>query len=798
MAVQKMKVLQYGLVLLLLLTFYSDFTSAKHDEKEKRAIRLFERNDQKRDPEPKRVPGAQARATVKPQRKLNAVELKRSEDVEKSKFVDSKNIPAKGAEWQNSQCKNLQHLMKRKQFAVKKIDEAIHRLVNNTKLAQSDIEFRVKTLKVFQAELEDSARLTFEVLDWLQQALQGNYKDFENIKKSSQMRLALLRDVTLSEEQMFNILIEAEKSQEEKIEKEQQTNGNGTHVESILSGILLEVAKAADRLERDLNDHVFDNAVKENAQDKGANIEAVIRLHDTDNNKNKTASQGDEGGAMKLVDAHDNQYVLSKGKDSTVPVEDHHFIEDVIFLTLLAFIFGWLCTLVQLPNMFGYILSGVVLGPSGLSCIKSVVQVETLGEFGVFFILFSVGLEFSPDKLKRVFRIATVGSFLMMALTILFGVLIGHCIKSTPNESAFISACLSLSSTPLVVKFIGNGKDEEENTNHESAVEHHRGRRRTDLDYSSVLLGILVMQDILLGVLIALLPAIAGHASSDEISANDLVLEYFHLGVKLVASFIAIILLTFVLAKFLIGPVYKFLFSRGNREMSMLATIVIAFTMLMVTNFLNISMELGCFLAGAIVSSQGHHVAEQVGRLISSVKDFLGCLFFASIGLHVFPTFLAFEITILTTFTLAIVGFKFFSNVAVLHFLLPKHSRPVKWIVSAGLAQVSEFSFVLGSRARRLGLISREVYLVILSVTTLSLLFAPVLWYATLWHLRLKSLAPARTRSRHTSLETLESDTTREEITSNSYDGIGMSSPHHVHNVDMMNGLGHLRSEPDS
>ncbi|PNI38132.1 TMCO3 isoform 9, partial [Pan troglodytes] len=64
--------------------------------------------------------------------------------------------------------------------------------------------------------------------------------------------------------------------------------------------------------------------------------------------------------------------------------------------------------------------------------------------------------------------------------------------------------------------------------------------------------------------------------------------------------------------------------------------------------------------------------------------------------------------------------------------ILPRSSQYIKWIVSAGLAQVSEFSFVLGSRARRAGVISREVYLLILSVTTLSLLLAPVLWRAAI------------------------------------------------------------------
>lgn len=152
------------------------------------------------------------------------------------------------------------------------------------------------------------------------------------------------------------------------------------------------------------------------------------------------------------------------------------------------------------------------------------------------------------------------------------------------------------------------------------------------------------------------------------------------------------------------------------------------FLMLTVTELLDVSMELGCFLAGALISSQGHMVTEEVMSCIEPIRDFLAIIFFASIGLHVFPTFVIYELTILLSLTLTLVLMKFVLAVLVLSLILPKSSQYIKWIVSSGLAQVSEFSFVLGSRARRSGIISREVYLLILSVTTLSLLLAPVLW----------------------------------------------------------------------
>lgn len=154
------------------------------------------------------------------------------------------------------------------------------------------------------------------------------------------------------------------------------------------------------------------------------------------------------------------------------------------------------------------------------------------------------------------------------------------------------------------------------------------------------------------------------------------------------------------------------------------------FAMLTITEMLDVSMELGCFLAGALMSSQGHLITEEVMACIEPIRDFLAIIFFASIGFHVFPTFVLYELTVLLVLTFSLVIMKFFIAGLVLSLILPKSSQGIKWIVSAGLAQVSEFSFVLGSRARRAGIISREVYLLILSVTTLSLLLAPALWKA--------------------------------------------------------------------
>uniref|UniRef100_A0A8C0E2L6 Transmembrane and coiled-coil domains 3 n=1 Tax=Balaenoptera musculus TaxID=9771 RepID=A0A8C0E2L6_BALMU len=371
---------------------------------------------------------------------------------------------------------------------------------------------------------------------------------------------------------------------------------------------------------------------------------------------------------------------------------------DIVTIGMLSLPCGWLCTMIGLPTMFGYIICGVLLGPSGLNSIKSVVQVETLGEFGVFFTLFLVGLEFSPEKLRKVWKISLQGPCYMTLLMVAFGLVWGHLLQIRPTQSVFISTCLSLSSTPLVSKFL---------------VGSTRSDREGDIDYGAVLLGMLVTQDVQLGLFIAVLPTLIQAGAGAHASVAMEILRVLGLVGQVLFSLAAVLLFCLVMRTYLVGPYCRKLHaeSKGNKEILILGISAFIFLMLTVTELLDVSMELGCFLAGALVSSQGHVVAEEVVSYVEPVRDFLAIVFFASIGLHVFPTFVLYELTVLLVLTLSVVVMKFVLAALVLSLLLPKTSQYVKWIVAAGLAQVSEFSLVLGSRARRARVISREVSL---------------------------------------------------------------------------------------
>ncbi|XP_026921078.1 transmembrane and coiled-coil domain-containing protein 3 isoform X3 [Acinonyx jubatus] len=621
-------------------------------------------------------------------------------------------------QWVLDGCRKLSGLLRQKTVVLNKLKSAIRAVEKDVSLSDEEKLFQVHTFEIFQKELNESENSVFQAIYGLQRALQGDYRDVVNMKESSRQRLEALREAAIKEETEYVELLAAEKHQVEALKNMQHQNKSL----SMLDEILEDVRKAADRLEEEMEEHAFDD----NKSVKGVNFEAVLRVEEEDANSKQNLTKReaeDDLGLSMLIDSQNNRYILTKPRDATIPRADRHFLKDIVTIGMLSLPCGWLCTMIGLPTMFGYIVCGVLLGPSGLNSIK-------------------------------VWKIALQGPCYMTLLMIAFGLLWGHLLQIRPTQSVFISTCLSLSSTPLVSRFlVGSARGEKE---------------AGDVDYSAVLLGMLVVQDVQLGLFIAGLPTLIQAGTGAYSSIVMETLRILALVGQILFSLAAAFLLCLVIKTYLIGPYYRKLHmeSKGNKEILIVGISAFIFLMLTVTELLDVSMELGCFLAGALISSQGHMVTEEIVSYIEPIRDFLVIIFFASIGLHVFPTFVAYELTVLMVLTLSVVIMKtlcvhwvplhmsprcqegpplfsawqsvmrmllqFALAALVLSVLLPKSSQYIKWIVAAGLAQVSEFSFVLGSRARRAGIISREVYLLILSVTTLSLLLAPVLWKAAI------------------------------------------------------------------
>ncbi|KAL1920908.1 uncharacterized protein VTP21DRAFT_11543 [Calcarisporiella thermophila] len=457
--------------------------------------------------------------------------------------------------------------------------------------------------------------------------------------------------------------------------------------------LLEEVRQNADNLESGLRKSMLPD---EDNRHRIAVLETVVKVIEGVEEEGGEVDPGKKK-MIFMIDQENNQYVLTRPFDTTVIYEDDWFLYDIVFIFVVSFIFGWIFSMLGLPAFFGYIITGCVLGPAGFNIIKELIQTETLGQLGVIFILFVLGLEFSIEKIRSMWRIAFGGALLILCLSVACFLTGGILLNSSLTEAVFVGACISLSSTAVVVKCF----------------------RSDDME---PLYGLLVMQDVLLGVMLAVMPALTKSG-----------IEIFLAIAKMGLSFAAFGGISYLLHRLFLAARLSTRFhshqrhsSQGNnKELVLLGAVALCLVMLIFSKLLGLGMELGCFMAGVILRACKTHLDSAMAA-IEPVRDIFSCIFFVSIGLHVYPSFLLHEGLLLLTLAAAAIGFKYviiFSVLALFRFDLRQSSS-----MAISLAQISEFSFVLASRAKQLGIITREVYYLLIAVTALSLVGTPLVW----------------------------------------------------------------------
>ena len=283
------------------------------------------------------------------------------------------------------------------------LDEHIKSISSQSEIS-SELKLKFDLLEVFKNELKATEKSLSTVLNDLKQTVSSDYRSLEKIKNSCFVRLNDIRNAAVLVEEDYNTIVE--------LEKEMKSHDHNSSLQThyhVINDIFKEISHAADDLENTLQEHLFSYSKKS----VGAEIETVIKVKDSRyehglfhmakdyNGKSKPVDHSQEGMSI-LIDSSSNQYILSHHHDVTIPIEDHNLIYDIVYLILLSFLFGGISSLLKVPSSFGYIFAGTLLGPTGYNCIESVVQVETIGEFGVMFIVFVVGLEFTPEKLRKV------------------------------------------------------------------------------------------------------------------------------------------------------------------------------------------------------------------------------------------------------------------------------------------------------------------------------------------------------------------------------------------------------------
>nr|WP_225225820.1 cation:proton antiporter [Komarekiella delphini-convector] len=374
--------------------------------------------------------------------------------------------------------------------------------------------------------------------------------------------------------------------------------------------------------------------------------------------------------------------------------EDFRLIVDLVLVLAVAACGGLLAALLRQPVLLGYLIGGMIVGPAGLGLIKEVIQVETLAQFGVAFLLFALGVEFSFAELKKVKAIALGGGGLQIALTILITVLVCGVTGAwgtLPAKGMFLGSILSLSSTAVVLKCLME-------------------RNETETPHGQVMLGILVVQDLALGLMLAVLPALNQPAETIGIAVLTALLRIGLFAAGAVAAGI-----------WLIPPLLRMLARTESRELFLLGVVALCLGIALLTEYLGLSIEMGAFVAGLMISEVEY--ADQTLTYVEPLRDIFASLFFAAIGMLIDPVFLWNNLELI----LGLVALVFVGKFLIITPLVKLFRYPLKTalIAGLGLAQIGEFSFVLASEGQALGLVSRQIYLLILGTTAVTLVLTP-------------------------------------------------------------------------
>lgn len=400
-----------------------------------------------------------------------------------------------------------------------------------------------------------------------------------------------------------------------------------------------------------------------------------------------------------LIDKKDNVFVMSN-KKSKYPVlqVDLRLISDLVVVIVSAAIGGIIFSCLGQPVIVGYLLAGSVIGPGGLKFISEMVQVETFAHFGVVFLLFALGLEFSLTKLKVVGPVAVFGGLLQIIIFMFLCGITSLLCGAKLSEGVFVGSFLSMSSTAIVVKFL---------------VEQNSGNAL----HAQVTIGTLIFQDCAVGLLFALLPVLGGSSAllQGMVSMGKLLLV---LSIFLTAAS--------VLCWSFIPRSLKLMIQLSSQTNELYQLAAVAFCLLSAwcSDKLGLSLELGSFVAGVMISTTdfAQHTLEQV----EPIRNLFAALFLSSIGMLIHVQFLWSHVDILLASVILVIVVK--TAVAAVVTKAFGYNTRTSFTVGVLLAQIGEFAFVLLSRASNLHLIEGKMYLLLLGTTALSLVTTPVLF----------------------------------------------------------------------
>jgi len=375
-------------------------------------------------------------------------------------------------------------------------------------------------------------------------------------------------------------------------------------------------------------------------------------------------------------------------------VHDHLLLHIVLLLTLAVIVVS-VSRRMHFPPILGYIIVGIIVGPSGFAWIEKEENIELLAEFGIVFLLFAIGLEFSISQMlsmkKQVFGLGTIQVF----TTGIIVYLIGHLAGLDPNTNIVIAGAFALSSTAIVIKQLT-----------EQSELHSRHGRST--------IGILIFQDIMAIPLLILIPTLAMSEGDNQLT--------WALTMAFVKGVLVVVIMHMI-GKYLLRPLFHEVATAKSQELFTLTVLTVALGAAAFTEEMGLSMTLGAFLAGMMLSETEYR--HQIESDIRPFQDILLGLFFVTVGMLISLDILFTHFWTILGITVAIIVLKG----AILYGISMMFGKGggVSLRIALSLSQVGEFGLVLMTLAFTYNLLPLETGNILLTAAVLSMSIAPFL-----------------------------------------------------------------------
>ncbi len=371
-------------------------------------------------------------------------------------------------------------------------------------------------------------------------------------------------------------------------------------------------------------------------------------------------------------------------------------LKELVVIFCLASIVIYGCYRIKVPPIVGFLLTGMVCGPYGLGLVSAVHEVELLAEVGVVLLMFSIGMELSIRDLIRLRKPVFLGGALQVGLTIAAVAPLMLFFDRQPSHAFFIGCLVALSSTAIILNILQQSG-------------------QMDSPHGRVTLSILIFQDLAIVPMMLAVPLLAGADIGGGESSLDLILS----GLKT----LGIIAAVFLVARKLVPPGLALVVRSRNRSLFLIATLGICLSIAWITSSLGLSLSLGAFMAGLIMSESeySHNALEG----ILPFKEVFTSLFFTSVGMLLDLHFFFDHIVAVALIIVALLVIKALV-VTLVSLCLGYPLRPAL-VAGLALCQIGEFSFVLAKEGKAYQLLLDDHYQIFLAASIMTMAAAPFL-----------------------------------------------------------------------